>query len=523
MLTLFISFIPLDGRLHRSLAKRALSYLANETVCIIDNLIYQNGDPIPTDDPCESCKCRPPGFACVLRECEVKVGCKEIPVEGDCCPTYQCGCEHDGKLYKDGETVPNPNKLLKCYRCRCRGSSIICGLMDCQLRFDCPSRYEEGECCPSYEHCDTSPTPSSTTQQAPFDNRTADSSSISNSDIFSSTTRPTTVRVSSLLIDLFSPHQTEQPENSTPISSLSSVFSLVSNNELQAITSATTQNPTVAIPSSSDPATISPVQDSFESNKIISDSQPENEPNSDSNELSKISSSLADQRLITKNLSETNRNEINQLQKNELKSSNQTSSSVTRETIDEEELVSDISSNRITESIASANEVAPLNTHEVDQIERRADGLTDSKSEPAKGEKPDDDRKDEILDESFIQPTTLSSQSGASSLFQPLTTSASLLDNIDSVPSSTMVPNITDTTILAPNISSTANFITQSPIVNSIINEPGEEIEKSVSDRKDADASAKNETSDDSKKGKNRNSPKLSENVMNSNLLLAMN
>lgn len=61
------------------------------TVCVVDNIIYKNGDPIPTDDPCESCKCRPPGFSCVLRECEVKSGCKAIRREGHCCPQYKCG------------------------------------------------------------------------------------------------------------------------------------------------------------------------------------------------------------------------------------------------------------------------------------------------------------------------------------------------------------------------------------------------------------------------------------------------
>lgn len=58
---------------------------------MVDNQVYQDGDPIPTDDPCEYCKCRPPGFACVLRECEVKPGCKVIRKEGECCPQYQCG------------------------------------------------------------------------------------------------------------------------------------------------------------------------------------------------------------------------------------------------------------------------------------------------------------------------------------------------------------------------------------------------------------------------------------------------
>ena len=68
-----------------------LTRLSRLPVCVVDKVIYRDGDPIPTDDACESCRCRPPGFACVLRECEVKAGCKAIRREGQCCPEYQCG------------------------------------------------------------------------------------------------------------------------------------------------------------------------------------------------------------------------------------------------------------------------------------------------------------------------------------------------------------------------------------------------------------------------------------------------
>lgn len=57
----------------------------------MDHIVYRDGDPIPTDDPCETCRCRPPGFSCVLRECEVKTGCRAIRRIGECCPLYQCG------------------------------------------------------------------------------------------------------------------------------------------------------------------------------------------------------------------------------------------------------------------------------------------------------------------------------------------------------------------------------------------------------------------------------------------------
>ncbi|KAL3195820.1 hypothetical protein MRX96_015707 [Rhipicephalus microplus] len=75
-------------------------------VCNVDGVLYQSGDPIPTEDPCETCKCRPPGFACTLRECEVKPNCKAVRREGQCCPEYHCGCQQGGTFYKDGEVVP---------------------------------------------------------------------------------------------------------------------------------------------------------------------------------------------------------------------------------------------------------------------------------------------------------------------------------------------------------------------------------------------------------------------------------
>lgn len=57
----------------------------------MDNIVYSNGDPIPTDDPCEACRCRPPGFACVLKDCKIKPGCRAVRHAGQCCPEYICG------------------------------------------------------------------------------------------------------------------------------------------------------------------------------------------------------------------------------------------------------------------------------------------------------------------------------------------------------------------------------------------------------------------------------------------------
>ncbi|XP_022654059.1 mucin-5AC-like isoform X6 [Varroa destructor] len=135
-----------------ALTKRAAFYIANGTVCNVDGVIYQNNEKIPTDNPCEVCYCRPPGFACVLKDCELKPHCKAVRREGQCCPDYHCdGCEHDGQFFSDGQVIPNTGS--PCYTCYCQGSSISCSLVSCSFRNDCAARYNPGECCPRYEHC----------------------------------------------------------------------------------------------------------------------------------------------------------------------------------------------------------------------------------------------------------------------------------------------------------------------------------------------------------------------------------
>ncbi|XP_054719918.1 enolase-phosphatase E1-like isoform X2 [Uloborus diversus] len=135
----------------RSISKRSAFYIANETACVVDNIVYSNGEPIPTDDPCEACKCRPPGFACVLKECEIKPGCRAVRRAGYCCPEYFCGCEHNGRMYRDGDQIEDsPNPCLVCF---CQGSSIACSHVDCLYRVDCAPEYESGACCPHYNNC----------------------------------------------------------------------------------------------------------------------------------------------------------------------------------------------------------------------------------------------------------------------------------------------------------------------------------------------------------------------------------
>ncbi|XP_076334536.1 uncharacterized protein LOC143238319 isoform X2 [Tachypleus tridentatus] len=126
-------------------------YVVNETACIVDDLVYQKGDTIPTGRECESCKCMPPGFACKWERCQHKLGCRAIRQENDCCPKYHCGCEHNGLFYNDGDRIAIDKS--PCYRCYCNGSSIHCSLINCNFRFDCEPKYVDAECCPRYDHC----------------------------------------------------------------------------------------------------------------------------------------------------------------------------------------------------------------------------------------------------------------------------------------------------------------------------------------------------------------------------------
>ncbi|XP_063882384.1 von Willebrand factor C and EGF domain-containing protein-like [Scylla paramamosain] len=120
-------------------------------VCVVDGILYTEGQHLPTADPCEECQCRPPGFACEAVQCSVKPGCQGFQEEGQCCPTYSCGCQKDGVEIPEGETVNDPRN--PCESCVCKGGEFVCTVESCLWRDDCMGRYTPGICCPSYDHC----------------------------------------------------------------------------------------------------------------------------------------------------------------------------------------------------------------------------------------------------------------------------------------------------------------------------------------------------------------------------------
>lgn len=68
------------------------------TECKKNGFVYQNGDFVPSPDPCEACYCLRETVRCVTQRCELpedtRQGCMPVYMDGICCPVrYQCGGE----------------------------------------------------------------------------------------------------------------------------------------------------------------------------------------------------------------------------------------------------------------------------------------------------------------------------------------------------------------------------------------------------------------------------------------------
>ncbi|KAK5645075.1 hypothetical protein RI129_006375 [Pyrocoelia pectoralis] len=121
-------------------------------VCIVGDVVYGAEEPVPADQPCLKCKCEPPGVQCETTRCIKKPGCKAIHKPNECCPEYQCECEHRGRMYANGERIETPAGG-ECKVCYCRGGELQCGEVSCYIRTDCEGRTVPGQCCPKYDHC----------------------------------------------------------------------------------------------------------------------------------------------------------------------------------------------------------------------------------------------------------------------------------------------------------------------------------------------------------------------------------
>ncbi|XP_078589548.1 cysteine-rich motor neuron 1 protein-like isoform X1 [Branchiostoma floridae x Branchiostoma japonicum] len=122
-----------------------------------------DSEPVPSDQPEDSCCPLPPSCECRAGICEETSQCEEGTVRrvikkgegkpGSCCDVFECvpannsTCMHNGTEYSEGETFrPDP-----CHFCKCSGGLSFCFTAQCG-DLQCQNYYvPDGECCPICE------------------------------------------------------------------------------------------------------------------------------------------------------------------------------------------------------------------------------------------------------------------------------------------------------------------------------------------------------------------------------------
>ncbi|XP_075992939.1 uncharacterized protein LOC142987881 [Anticarsia gemmatalis] len=122
-----------------------------EGSCALGDVVYMPGDEFPGSTPCERCTCTAGDVQCARQECEPRPGCKALHRPDQCCPTYQCECEQEGRVYGNGEKLVDPAD--PCRVCYCQGGEVVCRRIACFVRDDCTPRLVPGRCCPEYDNC----------------------------------------------------------------------------------------------------------------------------------------------------------------------------------------------------------------------------------------------------------------------------------------------------------------------------------------------------------------------------------
>ncbi|KAJ0180212.1 hypothetical protein K1T71_003616 [Dendrolimus kikuchii] len=129
----------------------ALDMGLKEGSCALGDVVYLPGDEFPGSSPCEKCSCANGGVQCTKQQCEPRPGCKALHRPDHCCPTYQCECEQEGRVYGNGEKLVDPAD--PCRVCYCQGGEVVCRRIACFVRNDCTPRLVSGRCCPEYDNC----------------------------------------------------------------------------------------------------------------------------------------------------------------------------------------------------------------------------------------------------------------------------------------------------------------------------------------------------------------------------------
>ncbi|XP_063377669.1 mucin-2 [Cydia fagiglandana] len=122
-----------------------------EGSCVLGDVVYMPGDTFTGATPCERCACAAGSVQCAQERCEPRPGCKALHRPDHCCPTYQCECEQEGRVYGNGEKLVDPED--PCRVCYCQGGEVVCRRIACFVRDDCQPRLVPGRCCPEYDNC----------------------------------------------------------------------------------------------------------------------------------------------------------------------------------------------------------------------------------------------------------------------------------------------------------------------------------------------------------------------------------
>ncbi|KPJ12211.1 Kielin/chordin-like protein [Papilio machaon] len=119
--------------------------------CAVGDVVYMPGDEFGGANACERCRCALGGVQCERQQCQPRPGCKALHRPDHCCPTYQCECEQEGRVYGNGEKLVDPQD--PCRVCYCQGGEVVCRRIACFVRDDCTPRRVPGRCCPEYDNC----------------------------------------------------------------------------------------------------------------------------------------------------------------------------------------------------------------------------------------------------------------------------------------------------------------------------------------------------------------------------------
>ncbi|KAK6638337.1 hypothetical protein RUM44_008766 [Polyplax serrata] len=159
--------------------------------CRYAGKVYVSAQQIPRDDPCDFCFCFRSDIICLQQSCPPPIpGCRDEPIQGFCCPRYEChvkmatvlnvtsttttttttlpphffshaykgsavrtGCFVQGKAYKVGQPIPSASG--PCMDCNCGGD----GRMKCEPKVCTPEPMIRKMIIPSKEDDTTTVSP----------------------------------------------------------------------------------------------------------------------------------------------------------------------------------------------------------------------------------------------------------------------------------------------------------------------------------------------------------------------------